>query len=71
MKKLIITAATLALTACSSNGDEIIFDTRLGPKTAEQIQALPSGLKGDTNNARYSSEEKKGAGMESADGTKQ
>ncbi len=70
MKKMIFPAALLAsLAACSSDGDEIVFDTRLGPETGAQIQALPSGLQGDSENARYSTTEKKGEGMESDDGT--
>lgn len=69
MKKMILPAALFSLAACSSDGDEIIFDTRLGPETGTQIQSLPSGLQGDSENARYSRTEKKGAGMESDDGT--
>ncbi len=70
MKKMILPAVLLSLAACSSDGDEIIFDTRLGPETNSQIQSLPSGLQGDSENARYSRTEKKGAGMESDDGTR-
>lgn len=70
MKKMILPAALLvSLAACSSDGDEIVFNTRLGPETSSQIQSLPSGLQGDSENARYSRTEKKGAGMESDDGT--
>lgn len=72
MKKIILPAAILmSLSACSSDGDEIIFDTRLGPETSSQIQALPSGLQGDSENARYSRTDKKGTGMESDDGTEE
>lgn len=69
MKRLILPAALLSLAACSSSGDEIVFDTRLGPQTEMQIQSLPNTLEGDKNNARYLQTEKKGDGMESSDGT--
>ncbi|WP_231727329.1 hypothetical protein [Kordiimonas lipolytica] len=69
MKKLIPAVALFALAACSSDGDEIVFDTTLGPRTEAQVESLPSNLKGDSDNARYSSEDLKGAGMESTDGT--
>lgn len=76
MKKLFAIAALMSasqlLSACSifeSKGDEIIFDTTLGPATESQVASLPNTLKGDSDNARYSSEALKGDGMESLDGT--
>lgn len=69
MKKLIPAVALLALAACSDKGDEIVFDTTLGPRTEDQVKTLPGTLKGDSENARYSNENLKGAGMESSDGT--
>jgi len=74
MNKLIALPALLALSACSlfdSKDEEIIFDTTLGPDTKGQVASLPSTLKGDADNARYSSQDKKGKGMESEDGTGQ
>lgn len=59
----------LLLTACGSSGDEIVFDTVLGPETEDQIEGLPTTLHGDTDNARYSGENLKGKGMESKDGS--
>ena len=61
--------SALGLTACGSSGDEIVFDTVLGPETKEQIKALPDTLAGDKENARYSGENLRGHGMESTDGT--
>ena len=76
MKKLFAIAALMTLPqllgACSifeGKGDEIIFDKTLGPATESQAASLPNTLKGDRDNARYSSETLKGEGMESADGT--
>lgn len=57
------------LAACGSSGDEIVFDTVLGPETEYQIEGLPGTLHGDTDNARYSGENLKGKGMESKDGS--
>jgi len=74
MKKLIALPALLVLSACSifgSDDKEIIFDTALGPDTKDQVASLPSTLKGDADNARYSSQDKKGKGMESEDGSGQ
>jgi len=74
MKKLIALSAIILLPACSmfeKDGDEIVFDTVLGPETDQQIATLPSSLEGDSGNARYTVTEKKGKGMESADGTGQ
>jgi len=69
-RSLLILAPTLLLIAgCGSSGDEIVFDTTLGPETKNQIENLPRTLHGDTDNARYSSEDLKGKGMESKDGT--
>lgn len=64
-----LTMLATSLAACSGDGDEIVFDTTLGPRTESQVESLPSNLRGDADNARYSSEELKGAGMESTDGS--
>ena len=72
MKTLMILTALISLSSCSifeSDGDEIVFDTTLGPRTEAQIKSLPSTLEGDTGNARYSNEPLKGKGMESEGGT--
>jgi hypothetical protein len=72
MKKLFAIAALMTLSACSifeGKGDEIVFDTALGPSTESQAASLPNNLKGDSDNARYSSEALKGDGMESLDGS--
>ncbi len=66
---LLLAPSLLLLAGCSSSGDEIVFDTTLGPETENQIESLPGTLHGDTDNARYSTEELKGKGMESKDGT--
>ena len=74
MKKLIALSALLLLPACSmfeKDGDEIVFDTVLGPETKDQVATLPSTLDGDGGNARYTITEKKGKGMESTDGSGQ
>lgn len=65
----IIAGATLALAACGSKGDAIVFDTVLGPETEVQIEGLPSTLEGDTARANYSTEDLKGQKMESGDGS--
>lgn len=65
-----ITSATLLLSACGSSGDEIVFDTTLGPETESQIEDLPGTLEGDSSNANYSTENLKGKSMESDDGSK-
>ncbi len=59
----------LFLAGCGSSGDEIIFDTTLGPETERQIETLPDTLQGDSGNARYSSENLRGKSMESEDGS--
>ena len=61
--------AMLLLTACGGGGDEIVFDTTLGPQTKLQIETLPGTLEGDTDNARYSTEDLRGRSMESEDGS--
>jgi len=66
---LVLAPCLLLLAGCGSSGDEIVFDTTLGPETDNQIEGLPTTLHGDTDNARYSSEELKGKGMESKDGS--
>ncbi len=66
---LVLLPAMFLLAGCSSSGDEIVFDTTLGPETDDQIEGLPTTLHGDTDNARYSGEDLKGKGMESKDGT--
>lgn len=57
------------LAACGGGGDEIVFDTTLGPQTKVQIETLPDTLKGDADNARYSTENLRGESMESEDGS--
>jgi len=69
MNKLLLIAAALTLTGCSSDGDTIVFNTALGPDTGEQIKSLPSDLRGDSDQANHSAETKIGAGMTSSDGT--
>ena len=73
MKKLLLAPAFLALGACSifggGDGDEIIFDTTLGPQTELQVRELDNGLRGDSENARYLPEERKGNNLESEDGS--
>ncbi len=71
MKRSVIIAlpALFLLAGCGSSGDEIVFDTTLGPETENQIENLPRTLEGDTANARYSTENLKGQSMESPDGT--
>jgi len=64
-----IFASALALSACGGSGDEIVFDTVLGPETDKQIEALPSTLEGDKARANYSTENLKGQKMESRDGS--
>jgi len=66
MKKLILVALALNVSACSifkGKGDGIVFDTVLGPETKSQIKSLPSTLEGDSDHANYSSEEKVGNNM--------
>lgn len=67
--KFAILPMSFLLAACGGSGDEVVFDTTLGPETERQIEALPSTLEGDSANARYSSEQLKGANMESSDGS--
>ncbi len=73
MKKIFLAPAFLALGACSIFGggdsEEIIFDTTLGPETKLQIADLDEGLAGDSANARYLPEERKGNNLESEDGS--
>lgn len=70
-RKLLLVLAALQLAACGGSGDEVVFDTVLGPETEKQIEVLPSTLEGDAANARYSSENLKGRSMESSDGSGQ
>ncbi len=72
MKKIAAILALTTVSACSifeSKGDEIVFDTALGPTTETQIQNLPAGLEGDTENSNHLGIERKGPSLESADGT--
>ncbi|TNE66394.1 MAG: hypothetical protein EP335_03775 [Alphaproteobacteria bacterium] len=69
MKKLSLIPALLMLAACGGKGDEIVFDTTVGPNTAAQVQSLPKTLEGDHANARYSSEAQPGQNMVSKDGS--
>lgn len=71
MKKTVILSAALLVSACSSGGDEIVFDTVLGPVTEAQIETLPNTLEGDRANANHMSGERKGAQMTSSDGSEQ
>lgn len=66
-----IFSAMVLLSACGGSGDEIVFDTVLGPETEKQIEILPANLQGDAENARYSSENLRGRSMESEDGSGQ
>ena len=66
---LMLIPSMFLLAGCGNSGDEIVFDTTLGPETKDQIEGLPTTLHGDTDNARYSSEDLRGKGMESKDGT--
>lgn len=66
---LVLVPSMFLLAGCGGSGDEIVFDTILGPETEDQIEGLPATLHGDTENARYSGEALKGKGMESKDGT--
>ena len=65
MKKLLILASLISLSACGSDGDAIVFDTTLGPRTKEQVKKLPNDLRGDKANAKVSIEVLKGEGLES------
>lgn len=72
MKRFLPLAALFALSACSifeGDGDEIVFDTALGPRTEGQVAELPGTLEGDQAAARYSNEALKGENMESTDGS--
>ncbi len=51
---LVLVPTMFLLAGCGSGGDEIVFDTTLGPDTDDQIKGLPTTLHGDTDNARYS-----------------
>ena len=64
---LMILATSSLLVACGST-ESIIFDTRLGPVTSQQIQALPKTLDGDTQNARHTSYTLEGKGMKDPKG---
>lgn len=68
-KSSLLVFISLGLAACGGGGDEIIFDTRLGPATRLQVETLPNTLSGDTANARYSSIPLEGPGMASKDGS--
>jgi len=68
MKKIGVALILLTLAGCGSKGDTIIFDTRLGPRTEDQVKELPSGLAGDAASARYSQMPSTGKGMQNPDG---
>lgn len=57
-----LSAGALALTACG--GDKpaplAVPESELGPDTRDIIKELPSGLVGDTENARYTGETLRG-----------
>jgi hypothetical protein len=69
MKKTLALSTVFLIAACSGKGDEIVFDTVLGPVTKAQIEPLPKNLTGDAANANHLPGERKGAQMESVDGT--
>ncbi len=74
MKKLLALTALFSLSACSlfeSKGDEIIFNTALGPDTEAQIKTLPATLEGDVENKNHLGTERKGPSLESEDGTEE
>lgn len=64
---VILLTVSFMLTACSG-GDVLIFDTRLGPVTKEQIKSLPDGLIGDKDNTRTASYALEGEGMTDDEG---
>lgn len=71
MKKTALLSAVLLVSACSSGGDEIVFDTVLGPVTEAQLETLPNTLEGDRANANHMTVEKTGTQMTSSDGSEQ
>ena len=64
---LMIITATCLLAACSKES-AFVFDTRLGPVTAQQIETLPDTLSGDSKNARRASYTLEGKGMKDPKG---
>lgn len=67
MKKLILIAALVSVSACSvfeGKGDTIVFDKVLGPETKKQIKPLPNDLRGDKAGENLSGEELKGNGAD-------
>ena len=71
VKHIFLIGITTSLGACSifeGGGDEIIFDTTLGPRTETQLKSLPSTLVGDDASANHTPV-RKGKGMESSDGS--
>lgn len=57
--------AAFAIAACNGNkaykeGPLALSDSDLGPETKEVIKALPGGLVGDKENARYSNRDQRG-----------
>lgn len=59
MKNIAILTLLVSLSACSvfkGKGDAVVFDTVLGPNAKEQAKSLPSDLRGDSDNARHSSD---------------
>ena len=55
MKKTLITLALLSLTACGGGdaGQDIVFETVVGPNTQSQIKALPNDMRGVQGDQRY------------------
>lgn len=56
MRIFALFCCVLAASGCSifeSGGDEVVFDTALGPQTKAQIRTLPPGLVGDEKPNRY------------------
>ncbi|WP_308909335.1 hypothetical protein [Pseudokordiimonas caeni] len=72
MKYLLIAPALFMLAGCGifdSKGDEIVFDTRLGPQTEAQAKSLPGDLRGDTDHASHSPSPVVGQNLTSRDGS--
>ncbi len=54
--RFLVFGAAFLLGGCSifePSGDEIVFDTTLGPRTETQIESLPAGLIGDSDKRNH------------------